>query len=162
MHPLETALPPRCGPVLASAAVLASALAAAGCGQATAASRVAVPASAIGRLTAMACRAAAINGDRVPAWITAVVTTRARALTSAAPGDFVPGSAHVKVFLITMRGRFTVAARPSGATPPTGRYMSEILDARTFDGLDFGVSPKAPPVSPASLGPVTHLSACRH
>ncbi|MGH3400517.1 MAG: hypothetical protein ACRDPO_38140 [Streptosporangiaceae bacterium] len=89
------------------------------------------------------------------------MTTRARALTSAAPGDFVPGSAHVEVFLVTMRGRFTVDAGPPGAKPPTGRYLSLVIDARTFAGLDFGVSPKAPPVPPASLGPVSHLAGCR-
>ena len=48
------------------------------------------------------------NGDHAPAWITAVVTTRAKALTSATPGDFVPGSAHVKAFLITMRGHLQI------------------------------------------------------
>ena len=89
-----------------------------------------------------------------------MVTTRAQALTSATPGDSVPGSARVKVFLITMRGRFTVAAGPPGAKPPTGQYLSLVLDARTFHGLDFGVSPEAPPVSPASLGPVSHLAGC--
>lgn len=159
MHPLRTARSPRRGLVLVGATAIA--LAAAGCGQTPAAAGVPVPASAIGRLTTMACRAAAINGHHAPAWITAVVTTRAKALTSATPGDLVPGSAHVKVFLVTMRGRFTVDAGPSGAKPPTGQYLSLVIDARTFAGLDFGVSPKAPPVPPASLGPVSHLAGCR-
>jgi hypothetical protein len=48
------------------------------------------------RLAAIAHRAAAINGDPGPAWIAAVLTTRAKALTSATPGDYVPGSAHVR------------------------------------------------------------------
>jgi hypothetical protein len=121
MHPLRSTRPPRRGVVLAGAAALASALTAAGCGQTPAATGVPVPASAIGRLTAIACHAAAINGSRAPAWITAVVTTRAQALTSATPGDSVPGSARVTVFLITMRGRFTVAAGPPGAKPPARR-----------------------------------------
>jgi hypothetical protein len=154
--------PPRRGVVLAGAAALASALTAAGCGQTPAATGVPVPASAIGRLTAIACHAATINGSRAPAWITAVVTTRAQALTSATPGGSVPGSARVKVFLITMRGRFTVADGPLGAKPLAGQYLSLVLDARTFHGLDFGVSPEAPPVSPASLGPVSHLAGCGH
>jgi hypothetical protein len=46
----------------------------------------------------MARRAAAINGDPAPAWTTAVMTTPAKALTSATPGDYVPGSARIKVF----------------------------------------------------------------
>lgn len=162
MPPFRTARAPRCGLALASIAALATALAAAGCGQAASAAGMRVPAAAIGRLTRMACRAAALNGNRSPAWITAVVTTRAKALTSATPGDLVPGSAHVKVFLITMHGHFTVDAGPAGAKPPTGRYLSEVLDARTFHGLDFGVSRQAPPVSPASLGPITQLAGCRH
>lgn len=115
MHPLGTTRPSRRVLVLAGAAALASVLTAAGCGGSPAAAGVPVPSPAIGRLTAMACRASTINGDRAPAWITAVVTTRAKALTSATPGDYVPSSAHVKVFLITMRGHFTVAAGPSGA-----------------------------------------------
>ena len=100
------------------------------------------------------------NASRRINAITAVLTTHAKALTSATPGDFVPGSARVKVFLITMRGDFTANAvsRPSGAQAPTGRYLSLVIDARTFEGLDFGLSPKPPPVPPASLGPVTCLS----
>jgi hypothetical protein len=122
-----------------------------------------VPASAIGRLTAIARRAATLNGDPHPAWITAVMTTRAKALTSATPGDRVPGSARTAVFLITMRGHFTAAgAGPPGAKAPTGRYLSLVVDARTFQGLDAGLSPGAPPVAPASLGPVTYLAGRRH
>jgi len=161
MRPLSTTRPPgRVLAVLAGAAAMASVLAAAGCGRALAAGGAPVPASAIGRLTAIAHRAAAINGDRDPAWITAVMTTRAKALSSATPGDYVPGSAHVRVFLITMRGQFTAreATGPPGAKAPTGRYLSLVIDARTFQGLDFGIGPQPPPVPPASLGPVTYLA----
>jgi len=101
------------------------------------------------------------NGDPAPAWITAVVTTRAKALTSATPGDFVPGSAHVKVFLVTMRGHFA-ARNATGAKAPAGRYLSLVIDAKTFQGLDFGLGPEPPPVSPASLGPVTYLTGRGH
>jgi hypothetical protein len=165
MHPLRTTRPAaRALTVLAGAAALASVLAAAGCGRSAAAIGAPVPASAIGRLTAIAHRAATINGDPHPAWITAVLTTRAKALTSATPGDYVPGSAHVKVFLITMRGRFIAreATGPPGAKAPAGRYLSLVIDARTFRGLDFGISPKPPPVPPASLGPVTYLTGRGH
>jgi hypothetical protein len=82
---------------------------------------------------------------------TALMTTRAKALTSATPGDYVPGSAHVKVFLITMRGHFTArgaTGRP-GAKAPAGRYLSLVIDAKTFQGLDFGIGPNPPPVPPA-------------
>jgi hypothetical protein len=37
--------------------------------------------------------------------------------------------------------------------------LSIVLNARTFESLDFGLSPKPPPVAPASFGPVTYLAA---
>jgi hypothetical protein len=116
-----------------------------------------VPALAIPRLTAIAHRAATINGDPSPAWIAAVLTTHAKALTSGTPGDYVPGSAHVKVVLITMHGHFTArdATGPPGAKAPADRYLALVIDAKTFQGLDSGIGPKPPPVLPASLGPVT-------
>jgi hypothetical protein len=160
MHALRTTRPPgRVLTAMAGAAAMTSVLAVAGCGQLPAAAGTQVPAPAIGRLTAMAHRAATINGDSAPAWITAVATTHAKALTSATPGDYVPGSAHIKVFLITMRGHFTArdATGPPGAKAPTGRYLSLVIDAKSFQGLDFGISPNPPPVPPASLGPLTYL-----
>lgn len=143
---------------------MAPVLTAVGCARAPVAPGAPVPASAIGRLIAIAHRAASINGDSDPAWTTAVMTTQAKALTSATPGDYVPGSAYVKVFLVTMRGHFTAreVSVPPGAKAPTGRYLSLVIDARTFQGLDFGIGPKPPPVPPASLGPVTYLTSHGH
>jgi hypothetical protein len=117
-----------------------------------------VPASAISRLTALASRTAAANGDTSPEWITAVLTTHAKALTSATPGDMTPGGG-TEVYLVTMRGRFTAyaASSPPGAALPTGEYLSIVVDAKTLQVLDYGLSPTPPPVSPASLGPVTYL-----
>jgi len=161
MHPLRSTWPPpRALAVLTGSITLACMLAAAGCGRAQGAAGAPVAASAIGRLTALAHRAAAANGDPAPAWITAVMTTRAKALTSATPGDFVPGSDQVRAFLITMCGHFTAkeASRPPGAKAPAGRYLSLVVDVKTFQVLDFGIAPKPPPVPPASLGPVTHLT----
>ena len=128
--------------------------------RATSATGPPVPASAIARLTAVAHRAATLNGDPTPAWITAVATTHARALTSATPGDFEPGSARTRVYLITMRGHFIarLASVPAGGKTPTGRYLSLVIDARTFAGLDMGLSHRPPPVPPSSLGPVTYLT----
>jgi hypothetical protein len=50
-----------------------------------------VPAPAISRLTAIASRAAKVNGDSAPRGATAVLTTHAKAFTSATPGDLIPG-----------------------------------------------------------------------
>jgi len=149
--------PARAAAALACAVAVLAGPAVAGCaGQARAAH---VPASAVARLTAVARRAATVNGDHAPAWATAVATTRAKALTSATPGDTVPGAAGTRVFLVTMLGRFTAydSSPPSGAALPTGRYLSLVVDARTFEVLDSGLSAKPPPVAPASLGPVTYL-----
>ena len=119
-----------------------------------------VPASAVGRLTAIAERAVAVNGGHSVAWASAVVATREKALTSATPGDTIPNDAKTVVYLVTMRGHFIASAAsvPPGGHAPTGTYMSIVIDATTFQGLDGGLSSRPPPVAPASLGPVTFLT----
>jgi hypothetical protein len=123
-----------------------------------------VPPAAIHRLTAIARRAAKENGDLVPVWATVVVTTHAKALTSATPGDIVAGEQHTIVYLLTMKGHFVayLASPPAGAKLPTGKYLSIVVDAKTFQGMDAGLSYRPPPVSPASLGPVTQLHLATH
>jgi len=118
-----------------------------------------VPPSAIPKLAAIAKRFARINGGHALTQATAVFTTHRKALTSATPGDLVPGSGGVPVYLVTMQGRFVAygASGPVGAAAPTGKYASLVVDARTFDVLDLGIGPKPPPVSPESLGAVTDL-----
>jgi hypothetical protein len=95
-----------------------------------------------------------------PAWVSVVTTTRQKALTSATPGDTIPGSGKTIVYLLTMEGRFVddFASVPPGASSPTGRYLSDVIDAKTFQGLDFGLGANPPSVAPASLGPLTYLT----
>jgi hypothetical protein len=118
-----------------------------------------VPAWAVPRLRAIAKRFAKLNGGHPLTQATAVFTTHRKALTSATPGDLVPGSGGVPVYLVTMRGHFAAydVSVPPGASAPTGRYASLVLDARTFQTMDLGIGDNPPPVSPASLGPVTDL-----
>ena len=118
-----------------------------------------VPAWAVPRLRAIAKRFAKLNGGHALTQATAVSTTRRKALTSATPGDFVPGSGGVPVYLVTMRGQFVAydVSVPPGASAPTGRYASLVLDARTFDTMDLGIDQNPPPVLPESLGPATEL-----
>jgi hypothetical protein len=118
-----------------------------------------VPEWAVPRLSAIAKRFAKLNGGHALTRATAVLTTHRKALTSATPGDFVPGSGGVPVYLVTMRGHFIAydVSVPPGASAPTGRYASLVLDARTFDTMDLGIGENPPPVSPQSLGPVTDL-----
>jgi hypothetical protein len=122
-----------------------------------------VPASAVHRLTAIADRAVRVNDGYGVAWASAVVTTRAKALTSATPGDFVPNDEKTVVYLVTVKGHFVARAVsvPLGAHAPTGTYMSMVIDAKTYAALDFGLGPKPPPVAPASFGPVTYLKVNR-
>jgi hypothetical protein len=149
--------------VLAIAAAMAFVLSAAGCTRTSGAAGASIPASVIGRLTAIARSAATANSDPAPEWITAVRTTHAQALTVATPGDSVPGSGRAAVFLITMRGHFTAndVSRPPGAKAPVGQYLSLVLDARTFQELDFGLGPKPPSAALASLGHVMYLTGHR-
>jgi hypothetical protein len=157
MHTVTAARPQaRIAATLAFVSAVVCGLVLAGC---TASPGGVVPASAIPRLTAIAERAAKANGDSAPAWASAVLTTHKKALTSATPGDIVPGAGNDPVYLVTMRGHFTAygASPPSGAALPTGTYLSIVVDAGTFRVSDGGLSPKPPPVSPASLGPVTYL-----
>src|SRR5258707_11473054 len=76
-----------------------------------------VPASAIPRLRAIADRAAKENGGAVPSWISAVVTTQEKALTSATPGAVVPTGGNTVVYLVTMKGHFKFERGPRGLGP---------------------------------------------
>ncbi|MGN6678625.1 MAG: hypothetical protein ACTHKL_12745 [Streptosporangiaceae bacterium] len=118
-----------------------------------------MPKSAVSRLTEIAKHAARANGDQHPKWAIAVLTTHEQALRSATPGDTVANRRHVAVYLVTIRGRFVckTCSVPPGAKAPKGRYISIVVDAKTFKDMDFGLSQKASMVSPSSLGPVTHL-----
>ena len=103
-------------------------------------------AAAANRLDGIARGFAKANGDARPAWINAVITTHARALASATPGDSEAAGARSDVYLITMRGHFTghMASVPPGAKLPTGSYISIVINARTFMVMDWGLSPGRP------------------
>jgi len=117
-----------------------------------------VPDSAIPQLMAVAAGAARRNGGGSPEWASAVVTTHERALTSATPGNRVPGREEVVVCLVTMKGHFTAwQASPVGGWHPTGSHLSLLIDAHTFRCTDLGLAKNPPPVDPASFGPVIYL-----
>ena len=127
-----------------------------------------VPAPAIPRLRAIADQLAKENGDAVPSWISAVVTTQEKADASAIPGAFSPTGGKTVVYLVTMKGHFKSARGPvtlSGQQThaPTYNYQSVVVSAetwrwrRTFDVISGGLSRTPPPVAPSSLGPVTWL-----
>jgi hypothetical protein len=117
-----------------------------------------VPVSAIHRLTAIADRAVTADGGHPVEWAIAVVTTHAKALTAATPGDTAP-TRRVVVYLVTIKGHFRcdLCTGPPGSRAPTGTYMSLVIDAKTFKETDFGLGTKPPPVFLTNFGPVTHL-----
>jgi hypothetical protein len=103
-----------------------------------------VPASAIPRLRAIAGRAAKENGDAVPSWISAVVTTQEKAPASATPGAEGPGGKTV-VYLVTMKGHFKFdrslqALGPQGREPRTHApaLNYQYLVSRKRDSLTSG------------------------
>jgi len=128
---------------------------------ATATSGSAIPASAVSPLATSMAQLAQWNGDAHPASIQAVSTTEDQALQTVTPGDQVPGSTGVPVYLVVMTGNFTDmhASVPSGAALPTGKYLTVTIDPATHAVMDLGLGNNAPPVPLDSYGPVTDLSS---
>jgi hypothetical protein len=98
-----------------------------------------------------------------PEWASVVATSRKKALTAAEPVEwYVTGARNVAVYLMTMKGRFWPTPVPSPVLPvktlPTGRYLSVVVDAKTFHVLYMGLGSQPPRISPASLGPLTYLT----
>ncbi len=122
------------------------------------ASHATIRAAEASHLIAIAKTMAKISGDSSPAWVTAVATTYARALSSATPGDTTMEPTNTPVYLLTMKGHFTARGiAPQGAAAPTGTYLSIVVNARSYRVMDLGLSRKAPVVSPANLGHITSL-----
>lgn len=119
-----------------------------------------IPAAVTRQLTVSALRVAKGGGDARPAWIEAVTTTRDKALRVATPGDTIPGSARQTVYLVVMKGNFTLysAPRPPHTHAPAGHYLAITFDPATFQMMDLGISNQAPPASFRSLGPVSNLT----
>jgi hypothetical protein len=76
-----------------------------------------------------------------------VKTSNKKALASATPTEEATlGVRNITVYLMTMKGRFLSLPVPSpllpGGKPPTGKYLSIVVDAKTFHVLDLALSPK--------------------
>lgn len=120
----------------------------------------AIPTAAAQRLSTIVKNAAKMSGDATPAWTQAVQTTRSKAIGVATPGDIIPGSAGQTVYLVIMKGNFTLnyVSHPPQGHAPTGHYLAITFDPTTFQAMDLGLSNKAPTASSlSSLGPVTTL-----
>jgi hypothetical protein len=143
-----------------AAALVLPPLAASSSAASRTASPAAIPAVAARQLATMTERWAKMSGDAKPLWIEAVTTTRDKALRVATPGDTIPGSARQTVYLVVMKGNFTLTEIP---TPPhgrplTGHYLAFTFTPGTFQVMDIGISKQAPPGSLRSLGAVSTLA----
>ena len=118
-----------------------------------------IPASATPALRTAMLRLARHNGDANPASISAVSTTRGKALPAATPGDMIPGSASQPAYLVVITGKFKLddAPVPPGARIPTGRYLAVTVNPATFQVMDLGLSNHQLPVPLGSFGPVSDL-----
>lgn len=146
-----------------SAAGIAGALVSTPLAASSAASKTessAIPAAAAQRLSGVAERMAKMDGDAKPAWIEAVTTTRDKALRIATPGDTIPGSAGQTVYLVVIKGNFTLndVPTPPKAHAPTGHYLALTFDPATFQAMDLGLTNQPPPAPLRSLGPVSTLA----
>jgi hypothetical protein len=120
----------------------------------------AIPASAAHQLKAAMYQMARASGDARPTSVQAVLTTRAKALQLATPGETVPGSTGQTVYLVVMKGHFTLreVSLPRGAHAPRGHYLSETLNPTTLQPMDIGLRNQASPIPLHSLGPVSNLT----
>jgi hypothetical protein len=118
--------------------------------------RLPIPDSVIGPLTEAAARMAARSKDVRPAEAAAVRTTQAKALELLFNAT-IPGSEHVRVYVITMTGRFAARGGPVGK-PPEGTVMTATFNADTLRGLDTKISEQDDRALLPQLGPVTILA----
>lgn len=109
------------------------------------------------RLGATARQIAAEHGERAPASVVAVATTRAGALAAAVPGARLPRDAEKPSYLVVMRGRFTALCAPPGGHPAEGSCLSVVLDQTTLRVTDLDVSARGPVVPLERVGPVARL-----
>ena len=109
------------------------------------------------RLLAIAMRLAKNEKDPDPEWISVVASSHEKAVR-ASSGDIVYGP-DFPVYLITMKGHFIAlgTSGPPGSKPPTGEYVTLVVNAKTLQGTDYGITPGPPPEPASALGPVTYL-----
>jgi hypothetical protein len=118
-----------------------------------------ITAAVAGELDAVARQTATASGDAKPTSMQAVATSESVAVTVATPGDSVPGGAGETVYLVVMKGDFTLgdAPVPPGASAPTGHYLTFTVATGSLRILDLGLSNSAPSAAFQSIGAVTTL-----
>jgi hypothetical protein len=102
------------------------------------------------KLRALALQASAANGVPMPKEILAVYSPDHQAAEFAISGDIVEDHSPVYVIEVT-GGPFTCRAcsSPNG-TVPQGNAITFTLNAQTFQGTDFGITPNVPDLTQIS------------
>jgi hypothetical protein len=141
------------------ALLLIAVLGLASCSSSQQSGGVAVPSSAIPRLTTLASQFAKGNGDPEPRWAAVEVTVPRGVKVS---GDTAPNGS--MAYLVVMRGHFIgyMATGPPGAATPTGRYLFIVIGPRTFQLRSWGLGNKLPRAWPANRASLTHLHIRAH
>lgn len=119
-----------------------------------------IPAAAVSHLTSATEQVATMSGDAKPASVQAAMTTRDNALRVATPGDAIPGSQDQVVYLVVMKGNFTLndIPGPPDAHAPTGHYLTLTFSTGTFQLTDLGLNNTSPAAALRSLGPASTLT----
>jgi hypothetical protein len=118
-----------------------------------------IPGAAISELARVAAELATMHGDSQPTSITAIASSRGRAVEYASGGNQIMDRRDDPVYLVRMQGEFfSNMPRPPGTPLPTGRFLFVVLDPRTLGSMDISLSDSdhRPPMS--TLGPVTDLT----
>lgn len=116
-----------------------------------------IPAADLPLLTATATQIAVAYGDREPAAVSAVATTRGQALAVTVPPGSMSQQDLTPVYLVVMRGRFTGLSWQPGTRVPQGTRLFAVLDRASLGVLDLSIGGRPPSVSLDSLGAVAHL-----
>jgi len=117
-----------------------------------------IPDAAVPELARVAKEFATRHGDSHPTSITAVTSSRGRAVEYASRGNQIMDRRDDPVYLVRMQGEFFVnMPRPHFTPLPTGRFLFVVFDPRTLGSMDISLSSSdhRPPMS--TLGPVTDL-----
>jgi hypothetical protein len=117
-----------------------------------------IPDAVIPERARVATEFATSHGDSHPASITAVTSSRGRAVEYASGGNQIMDRRDDPVYLVRMQGEFFLnMPRPHGTPLPIGRFLFVVFDPRTLGSMDVSLSGSdhRPPLS--TLGPVTNL-----
>jgi hypothetical protein len=103
------------------------------------------------KLRALALQASAANGVPSPKTMIAVYSPDHQAAEKALSGDIV--NDHVAVYVIEVTGgpfMCEACSVPPGGSPPQGNALTLTVNAQTFQGTDFGITPNVPDLTQIS------------